>query len=115
MRARLKALKIAIMERYKTPYAFWRNNPEVKRSTLYMILNGKYPGDLEKQLTKLEILLKGEPEPLKLPVIKAKEAYSILQKTKCVHCRKIDKRFCPECNTQTMREAEALEKYVQGG
>lgn len=114
MKATLDELKAEIRKRYTTPHAFCRSNPEVKRSTVYMILSGKYPGDAAKQIERIRAALAGkEAKPAARPVLTAAEVYTVLQETKCAHCRKLDKRGCPECRTLTVKEAHALEAYVR--
>jgi hypothetical protein len=110
--AALEAVRRAIRERYRSIYGFCRDNPELKRSTVYLVLSGKYPGNTEKQMGRIETALTGKaavPEPRR--IIHAQEAFTVLQEAKCAHCRKLDKRACPECQTQTAREAQALEAY----
>lgn len=83
---------------------------------MYLVLSGKYPGNAEKQAGKIETALSGEaPLPDARPQLTAGEAYAVLQETKCVHCRKFDKRSCPECNTQTAREAQAIAEHLARG
>lgn len=114
VKAIIDALRQEILERYKTPHAFCRANPEVKRSTVYMLLSGKYPGDAAKQTQRIRAALAGrEFVPDARPTLTAHEAYTVLQETKCAHCRKLDKRGCPECRTQTAREAQAIEEYLR--
>jgi hypothetical protein len=111
--APLDAVRRAILERYKSIHAFCRATPELKRSTVYLVLSGKYPGNAERQRIKIETALTGKaaPEESHL-IIQAQEAYTVLQNAKCSYCRKLDKRGCPECKTQTTREAQALEQYL---
>jgi hypothetical protein len=111
--ARLDAARLAIRKKYGTPHAFCRANPELKRSTVYLVLSGKYPGNMERQIGKVENALAGEAALLEPRcIIQAQEAYTVLQDAKCAYCRKLDKRACPECKTQTTREAQALEGYL---
>ena len=114
MKTTLEELKQRILARYKTPHAFCRHNPEVKRSTVYQVLAGKYPGDTGRQIERIQAVLAGvEPRPARRPELTEREAYTVLQETKCNHCRKLDKRACPDCRTQTEREAEALAEYLR--
>lgn len=104
-----------MLAKYKTPHAFCRQNPDVKRSTVYQVLAGKYPGDTGKQIERIQAVLDGvtvEP-PARRPELTTGEAYTVLQETKCAHCRKLDKRACPDCRTQTEREAQALADYLR--
>lgn len=115
MKAVLEELKQRILAKYKSPHAFCRLNPEVKRSTVYQILAGKYAGDTGKQIERIFAVLAGvEIQPAaRRPDVTALEAYTILQETKCAHCRKLDKRACPDCRTSTEREAQALADYLR--
>jgi hypothetical protein len=88
--------------------------PQIKRSTVYMILSGKYPGNTDRQIERIFAIMEGEAQPERRPAVTAQEAYTVLQEAKCAHCRRLDKRACADCNTQTAREAQALEAYVRG-
>jgi hypothetical protein len=112
VKKRLEAIRGAIRERHGTIHAFCRANPELKRATVYLVLSGKYPGKLERQAAKIEEALAGAAKVVRQVLITAQEAHTVLQNAKCAHCRRLDKRACPECNTQTAREAEALEAYL---
>lgn len=114
MQVKLEELKQRILARYKSPHAFCRATPEVRRSTVYQVLAGKYPGNTGRQIERILAALAGnETRPLFPPGLSALEAYEVLQETKCAHCRKLDKRACPDCRTQTEREAQALEDYLR--
>ena len=113
MRERLETIKKAIRERLGTIHAFCRAHPELKRATVYLVLSGRYPGNQDRQATKIEAALTGATEALRPEVISAEEAYTVLQNAKCAHCRRLDKRGCSECNRQTEREAEALAEYLR--
>ena len=81
---------------------------------MYLALSGKYPGRTERQIIKIEAALAGTAAPAeRRPILPAQEAYNVLQEAKCGWCRKLDKRGCAECNTQTAREAQALEQYLR--
>ena len=112
MNARLEDIRLAIRARYRSVYAFCRANPDLQRSTVYLILSGKYPGNTDRQAAKIQKALSGKIPAQNRPVINAQEAYGVLQEAKCAYCRKLDKRGCPECKTQTTREAQALEQYL---
>jgi hypothetical protein len=78
---------------------------------VYLILSGKYPGNHKRQTAKIREVLTGDAGPRRV-VIQAHEAFEVLQAAKCAHCRKLDKRGCAECKTQTTREAQALADYL---
>ena len=108
----LDAVRQAMLARYRSAHAFCRSHPELKRSTVYLALSGKYPGNVARQLAKIAGALSGMAPAQDRPAISAAEAYGVLQDAKCAHCRRLDKRACPECRTQTTREAQALEEYL---
>ena len=111
MKSALDRLRKAILARHRSIYAFCRAMPELSRSTVYLVLSGRYPGNTGRQITRIETFLTDKvPEPRR--IISAQEAFTVLQEAKCAHCRKLDKRGCPECKTQTAREAQALEEYL---
>lgn len=106
-------LRNEILARHKTIHAFCVAASGVSRSTVYMLLSGKYPGNVEKQTERIRSLLVGIPERAEeAPALTAEEAYNVLLDTKCVHCRKLNKAGCRECRTQTLREAQAIENYL---
>ena len=110
----VEELRQHILAKYKTPHAFCRGNPDLKRSTVYQVLAGKYPGNTGKQVERIYAALAGvEIPPPGRQILTEAEAYTVLQETKCAHCRKLDKRSCPDCRTQTEREARALTDYVR--
>lgn len=113
MKLRIEALRKAIAARYKSAHAFCRDNPAVKRSSVYAVLSGKYAGRMEAQIARIEAALAGlAPLPQAAPLLTEAQAYRVLQASKCAHCRKLDKRACPDCNTQTAREAQAIADYL---
>lgn len=114
MRQASEQLRNDILARYKSIHAFCRiAGPELCRSTVYQLLAGKYPGDVEKQIRRIQTILSGTPErEAAAPALTASEAYTVLLDTKCAHCRKLDKGGCRDCRTQTLREAQAIEKYL---
>ena len=112
VKERLEAIRAAIRVRYRTTHAFCRANPELKRATVYLALSGKYPGNFDRQAAKIEAALAGKTGSASPALITAQEAHAVLQGAKCAHCRRLDKRGCPECRRQTEREAQALEEYL---
>ncbi|MDR2502944.1 MAG: hypothetical protein LBD82_00930 [Deltaproteobacteria bacterium] len=114
MREDIDGLRRAIRQRYGSVHVFCQANPALKRATVYLVLSGKYPGNLERQAAKIEAALTGKAAlEVSRQALTAREAFEVLQGAKCAHCRRLDKRGCPECQTQTMREAQALEDYLR--
>ena len=116
MKQALEELRRQILAKYRTIHAFCRDNPELKRSTVYLVLAGKYPGNSAKQIEKIQGILTGKQhntEPSLQTALTELEAYTVLQETKCAHCRRLDKRACSDCRMQAEREAQALVAYLR--
>lgn len=113
MRRTLDQVQSEILARHSSVHAFCRDTPGISRSTVYLLLAGKYPGNVDKQVRRIREALAGTPERKEeAPAMTATEAYTVLLDTKCAHCRRLDKSGCRECRTQTLREAQAIEKYL---
>lgn len=115
MKIVLEKIKKQILGQYKTVHAFCKENPDVKRSTVYQILAGKYSGDRDKQIKRIQGVLAGveKKQGTHHSDLLALEVYNVLQKTKCAYCTKLKKSACPECWVQTEREAQALTDYLR--
>lgn len=114
-----EALRATILERHRSVHAFCRAHPEVTRSTVYLVLAGRYPGRVDVQAARIRAALAapaiqdGTP-----PVLFPSESHTrtdvqeALQSIRCNHCRLLDKARCRECRTQTAREAAELFAYL---
>lgn len=106
-----ESLRARVLDRYISVHAFCAAHPELKRSTVYMVLAGRYPGRTEKQAAKIRAALAGPPEQdatTPAPGLTREETVEALQGIRCGHCRRLDKQGCYECRTQTEREAREL-------
>lgn len=114
---KIKQLRRLILRRHRSVHAFCKEHEEIKRSTLYQLLSGKYGGNVRRQVEKIRAQIEGRPEETEEQrnVLNLDEACAVLQAAKCEHCRRLDKRFCRECRTQTKRQAEALIGYLEYG
>lgn len=83
-------------------------NPDLKRATVYLVLSGKYPGKTEEQAAKIRAALHGKHTDAAGPALPREDVALALQSIRCGHCRKLDRRGCPECRRQTEREARDL-------
>lgn len=103
-------LREQVLERYSTIYAFCRAHPELKRATVYLVLSGRYPGKSEAQAEKIRAALHGTPEvPAPVaPGLTREQTAEALQEIRCGNCRRLDRRGCGDCRTQTEREAREL-------
>lgn len=76
-----------------------------------MVLGGRYPGKAEGQASKIRAALAEPPDreaATPVPGLTRDETAETLQTIRCSHCRRLDKRGCMECRTQTEREAREL-------
>ncbi|MCH5277498.1 MAG: hypothetical protein J1E80_06635 [Desulfovibrionaceae bacterium] len=106
----LESLRAEILARYASIHAFCRMNPDLKRATVYLVLSGKYPGKTKEQAARIRAALheKDAGAATHGPDLPREEVVLALQSIRCGHCRKLDKRGCPECRRQTEREAREL-------
>lgn len=104
------SLREQVLERYPTVYAFCRAHPELKRATVYLVLSGRYPGKAEAQAAKIRAALCASPEtPAPVaPGLTREQTAEALQEIRCGNCRRLDRRGCGDCRTQTEREAREL-------
>ena len=54
-----ESLRAQVLDRYISVHAFCVAHPELKRSTVYMVLAGRYPGRTEKQAARIRAALAG--------------------------------------------------------
>ena len=89
-------LRAQVLERYTSIYAFCRAHPELKRATVYLVLSGRYPGKWSFQAEA------------PAPGVTREAVAETLQKIRCKHCRRLDRRECMACRDQTEREGKEL-------
>lgn len=107
-------LRALVLSRHKSVHAFLRHHPELNRSTVYQVLGGRYGGNVQAQQRRIMAALDGTlPIPARAAVPCASELAGVLQAAKCGNCRRLDKRGCLECRTQTEHEAKAMSKYLE--
>ena len=105
-------IRAAILARYKSIHSFCRKHPELKRSTVYQVLAGKYAGHSVRQLAAIRAALDGcAPEEPKNPIVAAEQIADAVQAFKCGQCRRLEKQ-CAACRTQTIKEAKVVEQLV---
>lgn len=110
---RLDELRARIVERYGSLHAFCKAHPELKRSSVYLVMSGRYPGRSENQTVRIEAALEGNIHTARsglasAPPMSAEDMADALQEIRCSNCRLLDRRSCLECRTRTRREAEEL-------
>lgn len=95
-----EALKEAILEKHPSLHAFCKaHKGDIARSSVYQVLNGRYPGNTTKQAERIEKLLHEQQRQEDL----AFQLYSVLKKVACSKCKKKGKGSCRRCKA-TMRE-----------
>lgn len=111
----IEKLRADVLARYASIHAFCRDNPQLKRSIVYLVLGGRYPGKVGAQASKIRAALEKADQPLacaenngRPPAISRDEVGLVLQEVRCGHCRKLDRRGCPDCRRQTEKEAKEL-------
>lgn len=107
--AEAQVLRARVLARWTSLHAFCRAHPELTRSTVYMVLSGRYAGNSERQLAVIERTLDAPPQEEHAPALpSALTLAETLQRIRCGECRKYGKRHCPRCRTRTEHEAAAL-------
>ena len=117
---RLDELRARIVERYGSLHAFCKAHPELKRSSVYLVMSGRYPGRSENQTVRIEAALEGNIHTARAglasaPPMSAEDMADALQEIRCSNCRLLDRRNCLECRTRTRREAGELHTRMYPG
>ncbi len=96
-----KALREAIVRRYGSVHRFCRRHKDrLNRATVYMLLAGKYPGDIERQARRIMEamgLAKGQEE----------QAMEAIKHTACQRCS-VTARPCGRCDELFRSQAQAV-------
>lgn len=106
----VEELRSEVLARYASVHAFCRAHPEVKRATVYLVLSGRYPGKWNEQAARIRTALAGAEAAAETsaPGTTAEAVAETLQKIRCGHCRRLDRRECVSCREQTEREGKEL-------
>lgn len=127
MNSEVDGLRAQVLDRYASIHAFCRAHPELKRATVYLVLSGRYPGKWSLQAARIRAAL-GMPSPsvsgedpltaaatgardspeMPVPGVTREAVAETLQKIRCAHCRRLDRRECMACRDQTEREGKEL-------
>lgn len=110
MSGELERLRADILARYASIYQFCRQHENLKRSTVYAVLAGRYAGDAKEQLARIREALDG-PGPQ--PVVPTRERLAeVLQQVKCRRCRPASRRKCQRCRVVTFEESRAMIDFL---
>ena len=115
MKSEVDGLRARILERHASVHAFCRAHPELKRATVYLVLSGRYPGNAGRQAARIRAALAGEREAHAETAgghgpwrVEREAVVETLQRIRCEHCRRLDRRDCMACRNQTEREGKDL-------
>ena len=110
MNAELERLRADILAHYASVYRFCRQHENLKRSTVYAVLAGRYAGDAREQIVRIREALNGPGPQMERPT--PCRIAEVLQRTKCRHCRPASRRKCQRCREKTEQEAQAVMKFL---
>lgn len=100
MQQELESLRAEIVQRFGTVHCFCRKNDQLNRSTVYMILNGNYPGNTEAQLKKIKLILNTEDQ--------SQSVFKAIKGEACKRCAVHGK--CSKCDRLFKDQANAVMK-----
>jgi len=92
------SLLAEIEERYGTVHKFCRLHPDLNRSTVYQVLAGKYGGDVQKQIKRIQDAISDVSEEQKI--------MQTIKNTACARCSVTGQ--CDRCNTLFRAQARAV-------
>lgn len=112
--SQLVGLRELVESKYASIHAFCRAHPELSRTTVYEVVSGRYIGDVEAQALKIRAAVQDMPvdTPRPVPHTTPEAVAETLQRIRCGNCRRLDKRGCTECRTQTIKESFALYDHL---
>ena len=106
----LERLRADVLARHASVYAFCRQHENLKRSTVYAVLAGRYAGDVEEQIVRIREALSGPASRREAPT--PGRIAEVLQHVKCLRCRPASRRKCQRCREKTEQEAQAVMDFL---
>jgi hypothetical protein len=107
-------LRQAVVARHGSIHAFCKRHPELTRSTVYQVMNDRYPGNVARQSAIIREALEGGPAgPARISVPSAQDMAGVIIAARCARCRRPDRRGCRGCRMQAEREAQALREFLE--
>ena len=110
MNGELERLRADILARYPSVHAFCRRHGNVKRSTVYAVLAGRYAGDAKEQFVRIREALDGPGPQPEAPT--PERMAEVLQQVKCRRCRPASRRKCLRCHAVTIQESRAIMDFL---
>jgi hypothetical protein len=94
----MQDLKELIERQYVTVHRFCRRHQQLNRSTVYQVLRGNYPGNIEKQRERIMAALNGEDQELRV--------YEALKAVSCGRCSVTGS--CDRCKALFQEQTKAV-------
>ena len=101
----LEGLKENILSNYASIHAFCKKyKGTVSRSTVYQVVNGRYPGNPARHINKIKEILEG-----KLPFTELEnDMLNALKTVACAKCKKKGRKTCKKCNQGMLQQVKLL-------
>lgn len=100
-----KGLRESILAKHPSIHAFCKKHKNViARSTVYQILNNRYPGKTATHIAKIKDVLDGK---LGITTIEA-EMLEALKSVACAKCKKKGRKICRKCNQGMLEQVRRL-------
>lgn len=109
---KIEVLRHEIIEKYGSIHNFCKLNENLTRATVYLVFSGKYAGNMQKQMARIEQALDKNIAVQKKIFIEEQEISEVLQTAKCSNCRLL-RPNCPECKRKSLAEANTVYEYIQ--
>lgn len=100
----MHSLRSEITARFGSVHRFCRLHPFLNRSTVYMVLAGKYGGDIERQTRRIRDALEGQDDE--------KRIMETIKATACARCNVPGK--CSRCDDLFTAQAKAVMEIFSG-
>lgn len=97
-------LAALVRERCGSVHAFCRKHPNLCRSTVYLVLSGKYPGNASRQAERIRIALEREKKDVRA----VRDRLLAAACAACTLKEKRKRRRCPVCREVCMAQARTL-------
>ena len=105
----IRELKEEILKKYVSVHAFCKAHRELSRASVYLVLSGKYPGKAKKQIDRILDALRDAPAERRERLAVTQETLTdALQSIRCANCRRLNRRECMACRSQTAKESTEL-------
>lgn len=109
---KIEVLRHEIIEKYGSIHNFCKLNENLTRATVYLVFAGKYAGNMQKQLDRIEKALDNSKIVQKKVSIGQQEIIDVLQTAKCANCRLL-RPNCSECKRKNITEANSVYQFIQ--